>query len=98
MRVDDADPLAGRDTLGGLNDSVGPAGENAEVSDTVPLKLLRLVNETVDDPHCPCWMDRVPGKRLIAKSGVGGGGGMVIVKGISIECEMLLLVPVIVSM
>ena len=68
VSVDDADPLDRRDTLAGVNVSTGPAGEIAEVSDIVPLRPLRLKRVTADAPHCPCWMDKLLGKRLTVKS------------------------------
>jgi hypothetical protein len=53
VRVEDAEPFAGKATLVELNETVGPLGETVAVRSTVPVNPLRLINVTIADPDAP---------------------------------------------
>ncbi len=69
VKVDLADPPAGRKTPGGLNDIPGPEGDTPAVKFTLSENPLRLVTTIVELPEAPARRLRDDGLGSIVKSG-----------------------------
>src|SRR6266487_2464625 len=91
MRVTDADPPGGNETLARLRVAEIMFEETVSDNVTVPLKLLTLVSVIVEVAEEPCVIVRFPGNAEMEKS---GGGDWEILKSTFTECVRLPLVPV----
>jgi hypothetical protein len=69
VSVEDAEPFEVNATLVEPRETPGPLGETVAVSETAPVKLLRLVKLKVTDPDDPWAMVSMVGLDVALKSG-----------------------------
>ena len=90
-RVEEPVPPDERETLAGLSDVLGPAGELVEDRATVPAKLFRLASVIVEVAVAPALTLIEVGLALMLKSGVGEVGLKNSVIGVALPSPVLRL-------